>query len=380
MMNNNNNNNNMLTPGGGKQPPLGPTTTIILMPDEFKYDAENNLGRANGNTYQRKPALPGVHDGQIMVRLKKKRFIIIDYSYVPNMQDMQYARSFPHIVIPEGAGTQNCSTRNCPNVGVPCQLFDSHPAEPLSLYLRGGLCFSCQRNLNEKRRTQRKRKSDGLPVGTEGHSGDASVGSNSHGSSRFKINNEYVDLNPDAIIINGPIEGTRTRGPDYQTPQIGSDILQIVSDLTQEATTLMTHSANVQAHGTAGAIASTATINDLYQRTFLSLSKATFLITQWKASWDENIANKVAAASHASFVAGSSLQPHHHAGMDGLLNEAIASTAAFGGSATMDSLMMPSGNGMSHLHHAHLQHINQQYQNQMMQEHAEDETEDYTEV
>ena len=55
--------------------------------------------------------------------------------------------------------------------------------------LRGGLCFSCQTNLNEKRRTQRKHKSDGLPVG-----------SGSGNGSRSRFNDQVVELNPNAVI------------------------------------------------------------------------------------------------------------------------------------------------------------------------------------
>jgi hypothetical protein len=61
---------------------LQATTTICLRPEDFADDAERCLGRENGNTYQRKPGLDNVHDCQIMVRLKKKRFIIIDYGKV----------------------------------------------------------------------------------------------------------------------------------------------------------------------------------------------------------------------------------------------------------------------------------------------------------
>jgi len=66
------------------------SSTIFLQPEEFAQDAQPpRLGRANGNTYQRKLGVEGMHDGQIMVRLKKKRFIIIDYGYIPNA-------NFPH--------------------------------------------------------------------------------------------------------------------------------------------------------------------------------------------------------------------------------------------------------------------------------------------
>ena len=106
---------------------------VVLAPSEFAEDLEVNLGRANGNIYQRKPGVPGVHDGQIMVRLKKKRFIIIDYSIVPTNEDTQAAELSSHIHIPIGAGKQICTQSDCPKIGVPALLWDSDPNEPASL-------------------------------------------------------------------------------------------------------------------------------------------------------------------------------------------------------------------------------------------------------
>ncbi|KAL7534599.1 hypothetical protein ACHAXR_005985, partial [Thalassiosira sp. AJA248-18] len=195
--------------------------------------------------------------------------------------------------IPNGAGRSKCSTKDCPRVGVPCLLYDSEPNEPMSLYLRGGLCFSCQRNLNEKRRTQRKRKSDGLPVGEiRADGGDimpptlSAVSGNP--SSRFRFNDQILELNPDAVVINGPVDGTRIRGPDYRCPEIGSDLLRTVSELSHETLSLMQHSG---ASGLAQPVATASSVDALYQRAFLSVSRATFLLTQWKASWDENPAS-----------------------------------------------------------------------------------------
>ena len=159
----------------------------------------------------------------------------------------------------------------------------------MSLYLRGGLCFSCQRAVNEKRRTKRKRKpEDGLPPFGEVTTSDMrSTGSS---GSRFKINNEVVELNSDVIIINGAVAGTRSRGTGYQHPEIGSDLLQIISELSQDTMSLVSNSATV-------GLSSPASANILYQKAFLSASKATYLLTQWKASYDEHAYATAAAAS-----------------------------------------------------------------------------------
>ena len=118
---------------------------VVLTPEEFSLDAKERLGHTNGSIYQRRPGIDGFHDGQIMVRLKKHRFIIIDYSIIPNEDDMQAAALDPCISIPDGAGTQKCSTAECTKVGVPILLYDSNPGESVSLYMRSGLCFTCQR-------------------------------------------------------------------------------------------------------------------------------------------------------------------------------------------------------------------------------------------
>lgn len=74
-------------------------TNIIRPIEEFAHDVETKLGRANGNCYVRIPGVDGLHDGQIMVRLKKKRFIIIDYSIVPNSADIQAASLLPQVMV-----------------------------------------------------------------------------------------------------------------------------------------------------------------------------------------------------------------------------------------------------------------------------------------
>ena len=262
-------------------------TSILLQPEEFIYDEEHKLGRANGNTYIRRPPIENVHDGQIMVRLKQRRFIIIDYGYVPKPEDYDIAKTSPHISIPDGAGVKRCATKDCPRVGVPVLLYDSEPNEIMSLYIRGGLCFSCQRTMNEKRRTKRKKKE-------EDSCGDITVGEVRCSKGRFKINNEVVQLSSDAIIINGAVAGTRSRGDGYQHPEIGEDLLQIMSELSQDASALVKNSSGTDTKS------SLAGANNLYQKAFLSASKVTYLLTQWKASYDEQIASGALTAPGSS--------------------------------------------------------------------------------
>lgn len=113
-----------------------------MNPEELIEDAEAHLGKANGNVYQRRPGVEGVHDGQIMVRLKKKRFIVVDYSFEPTDEDIQIAAQTPNIKIFDGAGKRQCTMAKCNKVGVPVCLYDNEPNETDSLYLRSGLCFT----------------------------------------------------------------------------------------------------------------------------------------------------------------------------------------------------------------------------------------------
>lgn len=298
----------------------GAEVQVILPQEDFHEDLENRLGRANGNIYHRREGIEGIHDGQVMVRLKKKRFIVIDYSIVPNDQDLQYAAATPHIYIPNGAGKQKCTTPECNKVGVPVCLFDSEPNEPTSLYLRAGLCFSCQRNLNEKRRTQRKRPADALIQSPLLYA----VGP---GQKKIKLNGMNIELASDAIILNGPYgNSTKSIRDGYSFDEIGPDLSAAVveaSDDTQRLMQAMSSNtttapnptngglsveevANAAVEATTGMIngsdngsspqnhASSEDINALYDKAFSSLSKSVFLLTQWKQSWDSAIAAAVA--------------------------------------------------------------------------------------
>lgn len=310
---------------------------VILSPDEFADDLENRLGRANGNILHRRPGVEGVHDGQVMVRLKKKRFIVIDYAIVPNEEDNQAASMTPHIFCPPGAGRSKCATPECSKVGVPVLLYDSDPNEPSSLYLRSGLCFTCQRNLNEKRRTQRKRTSD---VG--GHSVLYAVGP---GQKKVKLNGSVMELQSDAIILNG-FDGAKKVSDGYGFHEIGLDLStfcrqgahdteQLINAVSSNTTTVppattdgTDAAADIAATAAAAAVAavgegengevhmttdeatnaavdattsmlenhlpSSSDISELYDKAFHSLSKAVYSLTQWKQSWDSAIAAAVA--------------------------------------------------------------------------------------
>jgi hypothetical protein len=185
--------------------------------EEFAEDLDLRLGRANGNIFQRRSGVEGVHDGQVMVRLKKKRFIILDYSIVPTAADIAAANVIPYVAVPPGAGKQKCQVPECTKVGVPCLLHDSDPNEPASLYMRSGLCFTCQRNLNEKRRTQRKRTSDIGPSSVL-----YAVGP---GQKKMKLNGQNIELQSDAIILNGPpIDGAKSVREGFSFHEIGIDL------------------------------------------------------------------------------------------------------------------------------------------------------------
>jgi hypothetical protein len=303
---------------------------IVVPLEEFAEDLDLRLGRANGNIYHRRPGVEGLHDGQVMVRLKKKRFIIIDYSIVPNDEDIQAAAMSPNITCLPGAGKQKCATPECPKVGVPVLLYDSDPNEPASLYLRSGLCFTCQRNLNEKRRTQRKRSSDAI-----GNSVLYAVGP---GQKKFKINGGIMELNSDAIILNGPpADGAKCVRDGYGFHEIGLDLTsfarrgahdteRLINAVSSNTTTTNGTSTDTAADmaATAAAVAelpmtteeaanaavdasssilngdhqhhhaSSEDINALYDKAFHSLSKSIYLLSQWKQSWDSAIAAAVA--------------------------------------------------------------------------------------
>ena len=73
----------------------------VILPIQVFAPDLNKLGRANGNILQRIPCVEGVHDEQVMVRLKKKHSVILDYSIQPNEADLQYAAVNQYIQDPQ---------------------------------------------------------------------------------------------------------------------------------------------------------------------------------------------------------------------------------------------------------------------------------------
>jgi hypothetical protein len=306
-------------------PPASAGMQVILPLEEFAEDLDLRLGRANGNIYHRRPGVEGVHDGQVMIRLKKKRFIVVDYSIIPSEEDLQAAAMSPHIRCSPGAGKQKCVTPECTKVGIPVLLYDSDPIEPSSLYLRSGLCFSCQRNLNEKRRTQRKRGSDAA-------SGSSVLFAVGPGSKKFKMNGNTVELHSEAIILNTPpLDGAKSHREGYSFHEIGLDLQSVVrvaasdterlitvvsgtsdalaaavaavgenvdGDIHMNTTDELTNAAvdastGMLVNGTDEATSLSASSEDipaLYDKAFNSLSKSIYLLSQWKQSWDSAIA------------------------------------------------------------------------------------------
>jgi hypothetical protein len=131
---------------------------VVLPLETFAEDLHMRLGRANGNIYHRTPGKPGVHDGQVMVRLKKKRFIVLDYSIQPNRADLQAASMNPHIRCPKGAGRTRCSVSGCKKVGIPVLLYDSEPDETVIVFTKWSLFYmSTQPQRKTKDATQEGR-------------------------------------------------------------------------------------------------------------------------------------------------------------------------------------------------------------------------------
>lgn len=288
--------------------------TSLIPYEDFAEDEQMNLGKANGNIFYRRSGLEGVHDGQVLVRLKSRRFILLDYSIIPN----QMQTSFYHSRIPPGAGTATCcsTSTKCSKVGVPVLLYDSHPQETPSLYVRSGLCFTCQRNLNESRRAQRKstkRKATTFNNNNDDnndHSGEANiiyaVGPQ---AKYFQIHNDDDDddkkpitLRSDAIILNGttleglpiqpPLQDSKSvREMGFLLEQSVRDALVDTERLRQESSSSFDDDDLLVTTTTTTTTSDEETIQALYHKAFTKLHTSILLLSHWKTAWDNNNSN-----------------------------------------------------------------------------------------
>ena len=246
---------------------------------QFAADAESSLGRANGNIFQRVQGEEGVHDGQVMIRLKKQRFIVLDYSIKPNEADMKAAAQHPYIKISKGAGTTKCTKPECNKVGVPVCLFDSEPHESDSLYTRSGLCFSCQRNQNEERRADRKRAPSSSTRKTKEGEQVGIIFALGPTGKKLKLGGSTIPLRRDSIVINGAIEEETDRfGDGFH--EIGPNLQSLAQEAAQDTVRLV---------DSVTGNAPDSDINQLYHKAFQSAYQSLFLLSKWKASYDNSV-------------------------------------------------------------------------------------------
>jgi hypothetical protein len=277
------------------------------LPADIMDDVNHRLGRANGNVYRRKPGVEGAHDGELMIRLKKKRFIILDYT-------------------PEEGVTKPCNTQGCPKTARPKCVYDSDPDEPKSLYLRSGLCFTCQRSVNEKRRSNRK-SGEGAAPNSQRSAAAAAMSSppsfSSHkgapgatyqhqmsGNKRAHGQVYYqAPVNPNAIIIDGPVGGARPADEHYTYSEIGVELQHLTRHLVTECDSIVAEAAKGKSQGLADPSQMSAavaqghraalpglsretrdTLEAKYQLALGYAKKGVYQLTQWKSSWEMTLA------------------------------------------------------------------------------------------
>jgi hypothetical protein len=247
----------------------------------------------------------------------------------------------PHLLLPS---LILFLTSKCPKVGIPVCLYDSDPTEPDPLYLRVGLCFQCQRNLNEQRRAEKKRP--GVHSRKLEEDCDYGLADNPnplYPVKRHKDGKRHLDQSAYAASHEAIIEGMRPWSEGYGfremgpnlvrwTQEVGQDVVRLVQSAspgyplpppplhhtgatnstgavesamedpssTTEASqhhhpyvysnTVATTSHNgthaPKSHGDGGVEANPEAINLLYSKVFQTLHKSLFLLSQWKLSWD----------------------------------------------------------------------------------------------
>ena len=320
--------------------PSAPTGNNNSLSD-FLHDAQHVLGRANGNLHRRIPPVPGVHDGQVMVRLKKKRFVVLDYTM----------------------GKTQCTVPSCTKVGVPQCLYDSHAVtgEPTSLYQRSGLCFDCQRNLNEKRRADRRKS------GTANAS--ATTTTNRRPTQDMDETQQVRSWNPAATTTTTirHLQQSRTLPPSAKRPkwnhshgtsstttlipssgttvqQVGDDVLfwtrqglDHVTQLIQSSGGSTTQDSTVVPEGTTNTSLSSSLgdggpltslppsddtiVSSLYEQASRSLNQALLVLDQWKTVWDASTTSRIRSDHHSDMLQGATALLETAAGirsLDGL--------------------------------------------------------------
>jgi hypothetical protein len=250
---------------------------LMLDINECIATAAEHLGNANGNIFHSLPGETGQNDGQIYVRLKKKRFVVLDYRLVPTDADLHYASTVPYVECPSGAGCTKCISKDCNKVGIPVKLYDTNPEESISLYLRSGLCFECQRDLNEKRRVDRKRRpTDTVPLLYH-------IANPHQKKFKFHGSNEVVELSRDAIIVNGSLKNVKQAADGHSTTELANDMQYHLREANYESDRLFASAPNP---ATAGPVDPLTDVQGMYEKTFAHLNKSIFLLTQWKAAFD----------------------------------------------------------------------------------------------
>jgi hypothetical protein len=296
-----------------------------FQPKPYVADANRLLGQSNGKHYQRIPGNDQEHDGQVMVRLRKKRFVVLDYSFAPTEDDLKAATNFPNVRIVDKAGTGICihigvrfvndsssllpsssqsvvAFEKCGKVGVPVCLYDSDPTEQEPLYLRSGFCFSCQRNLNHERRSERKRPAQSKLDHSSNCSPDViyCVGPK---PKHFKVGNRAIQLKEDALIIHGTVPHMTPYSHHGSAPDLSSDLITATEEAYSDASRLVGSISGRPSIAHASFVGNgldhynslmmphpPSDVNTLYHKTFQSLSRSLVLLSQWKTAWDSTMA------------------------------------------------------------------------------------------
>lgn len=249
--------------------------------------------------------------------------------------------------------------------------------------MRIGLCFECQRTLNENRRSDKKRPAQRICGGhnhdidsqTEDSSVLKAIGPLVHKKTKIvSSNDKMVSLPHEAFIATG--EGIKSWSEGYGFREIGLDLvgwvneaahetgqliqatmptnnplpsqmyhpLATTADTTGTRSTMEDFSPSISSSENHDGIAPAAStiesniagrqneigatispneeVDTIYHKSLQSLQNSIFLLTQWKLSWDGTL-QATAAIAGSDVPSGSETDPSSL-----LLNDAVASAAA----------------------------------------------------